>query len=149
MSNSQQLAKQNYKIINLSFAGIILFIFIYSCLFSPKGSKHPIPSFYTQITKQKSPSTGLSRSFSAIIRADFPLAKTFNPYGIPIFLFFAFQLVFRVFSLILIKDNFSLIKPYIFTDILLSVIGFYLAFKPLIIFTIKLFQKTVVNYGVS
>lgn len=147
MSNSQHQAKQNYKIINLSLAGIILFIFIYSCLFSPQESKHPIPSFYTQITKAKSPSTGLSRSFSAIVRGDLPLAKTFNPYGVQIFLFFTFQFVFRVFSFILIKDQFSLIKPYIFADILLSVIGFYLAFKPLILFTIELFQKTIVNYG--
>ncbi|MDM8159226.1 hypothetical protein QUH73_05260 [Labilibaculum sp. K2S] len=147
MSNSQYLAKQNYKIINLSLAGIILCIFIYSALFSPKECNHPIPSFYTQITNQISPSTGLSRSFSAIVRGDIPLAKTFNPYGLHIFLFFAFQFVFRVLSFTLIKDQFSLLKPYIFTDILLSAIGFYLAFKPLILFTLKLFQKSIVNYA--
>lgn len=146
MSNSQHLAKQNYKIINLSLAGIILVIFMYSGLYSPEESKYPIPSFYTQITNKTSPSTGLSRSFSAIVRGNLTLAKIFNPYGIQIFLFFAFQFVFRVFSFLLIKNQFSLIKPYIFADILLSGIGFYLAFKPLVFFTIELFQETVVNH---
>jgi hypothetical protein len=147
MSNSQFPAKQNYKIINLSLAGIILCIFIYSGLFSPEESKHPIPSFYTQITSQNSPSTGLSRSFSAILRGNLQQANTYNPFGLHIFLFFAIQFIFRSLSFILIKEKLSWIKPYIFMDITLSLIGFYLAFKPLILFTIKLFQKTIVNYG--
>jgi hypothetical protein len=147
MSNSQYLAIQNYKIINLSLAGIIICVFIYSGLFSPEESKHPIPSFYTQITNGNSPSTGLSRSFSAIVRGNLQLAKAYNPISLPIFLFFAIQLIFRSLSLILIKENFSLIKPYIFMDVTLSAIGFYLAFRPLIVFTIKLFQETIVNRG--
>ncbi|WP_162845397.1 DUF2752 domain-containing protein [Labilibaculum antarcticum] len=144
MSNSHQ-TKQNYKVINLSFAGIILCIFIYSGLFSAEESKHPIPSFYTQITNENSPSTGLSRSFSAIVQGDLQLAKTYNPLGLHIFLFFAIQLIFRSLSFMLIKERFLWMKPYIFMDATLTIIGFYLAFRPLIVFTIKLFQETIVN----
>ncbi|WP_320020059.1 DUF2752 domain-containing protein [Labilibaculum manganireducens] len=147
MSNSQYSAKQNYKIINLSLAGIILCIFIYSALFSPKECNHPIPSFYTQITNEISPSTGLSRSFSAIVRGNLQQALAFNPFGVQIFLFFAFQFIFRILSFSLINDKFQLIKPTILMDIILSLIGFYLAFRPLILFTLKLFQKSIVNYG--
>lgn len=146
MSNSSQ-TKQNYKIINLSLAGILFCIFIYSGIFSPEESKHPIPSFFTQITHENSPSTGLSRSFSAIIRGDIQLAKEFNPIGLHIFLYFALQFIFRVLSFLLIKETFSWIKPFISLDITLSIIGFYLAFKPLILFTIKLFWESIVNYG--
>ncbi|PKQ62548.1 hypothetical protein BZG02_12580 [Labilibaculum filiforme] len=145
MSSSSYLAQQNYKIINLSLAGIILCIFSYATLFSPEESKHPIPSFYTQITKEASPSTGLSRCFSAIVRGNLQLAKTFNPYGLAIFLFFVVQFVFRVFSFIWINERYSWIKPYVLIDILFSTIGFYHAFKPLIFFTLKLFRETIVN----
>lgn len=145
MNNYQHLAKQNYKIINLCLATIILLIFIYSGLFSPKESKHPIPSFYTQITNKNSPSTGLSRSFSAIIRGNLKLSKTYNPYALPIFLFFALQFIFRVFSIFIIREKKPLFKLYLFIDITLSISGFYLAFRPLILFTLKLFQETIVN----
>ncbi|WP_372755055.1 DUF2752 domain-containing protein [Labilibaculum sp.] len=146
MSNSHLQLKQNYKIINLSLAGIILCIFIYSGLFSPQKSNHPIPSIYTKITGEKSPSTGLSRSFSALIRGDIQEAKNYNSEALPIFLFFFFQLIFRSLSSVLIKNNFSALKIYILTDITLSALTFYLTFRPLILFTIKLFSETIVNY---
>ncbi len=144
MSNSAQ-TKKNYQLINLSLVSIIFCIFIYSSLFSPEESKHPIPSFYTQITNGTSPSTGLSRSFSAIVRGDLLLAKSYNPIGLPIFLFFSLQFIFRSLSLLLIKERFKFIKPLILVDISLSIVGFYLAFRPLIVFTIKLFQENIVN----
>lgn len=144
MSNSAQ-TKKNYQLINLSLVSIIFCIFIYSSLFSPEESKHPIPSFYTQITNGTSPSTGLSRSFSAIVRGDLLLAKSYNPIGLPIFLFFSLQFIFRSLSLLLIKERFKFIKPLILVDISLSIVGFYLAFRPLIAFTIKLFQENIVN----
>lgn len=145
MSDSQYPAKQNYQIINLSLAGIILCIFVYSGLFSPEESKHPIPSFYTQITNKNSPSTGLSRSFSAIIRGDIQLARTFNSTGPQLFLFFLTQLVFRIVSILLIKKNSPLLKPYVVTDIILSILGFYLAFKPFIFFTLELFKQNIAS----
>jgi len=144
MSKSHHLAF-NYKTVNLLLAGIILCIFIYSGLFTPEGSKHPIPSIYSQITGNTSPSTGLSRSFSAIVRGNIQLAKSFNPFGLQIFLFFSIQLVFRIASILLMKNYFPLIKPYILADITLSFLGFLLAFRPLISFTLELFKKTIVS----
>ena len=146
MINSLFPAEYNYKIVNYILAGIILCIFLYSALFSPEGGKHPVPSFYTQLTGEVSPSTGLSRSFSAIVRGDFDLANNFNPIGLQIFLFFAIQFCFRITTILLIKAPQTLIKPYIIADILLSIFGFYLTFKPLILFTIKLFRKSLVEY---
>lgn len=145
MSNSHLLLKQNYKIFNLSIAGIILCIFIYSGLFSPQKSHYPIPSFYTKITGENSPSTGLSRSFSALIRGNVQEAENYNSTGLPIFLFFFLQLIFRSVSYLQIKTDFLWIKGYILTDIILSATAFYLAFKPLILFTIKLFSENIVN----
>jgi hypothetical protein len=145
MSSSHFQLRQNYKIINLSIAGIVLCIFIYSGLFSPQESKYPIPSFYTKLTGESSPSTGLSRSFSALIRGNIQEAENYNSAGLPIFLFFSIQLIFRALSYLLIKDHFSWLKYYILADIALSLIAFYLAFKPLILFTSKLFWENLVN----
>ena len=146
MTSSHISAEHNYKIVNNILAGIILCIFIYSALFSPEGGKHPVPSFYTQLTGYESPSTGLSRSFSAIVRGDFDLANNFNPIGLQIFLFFAIQFCFRITSTFLIKVPNSYLKSYITADILISIFGFYLAFRPLISFTIKLFKESLVEY---
>lgn len=146
MNNSQISAENNYKIINYLLAGVILCIFIYSGLFSPEGGKYLVPSFYTQLTGEISPSTGLSRSFSAIVRGDLQLAKVYNPIGLQIFLFFLLQFIFRIISILLIKVYLPFVKTYITIDIITSTIGFYLAFKPLILFTIKLFQESPVDY---
>ena len=146
MISSQSPAEHNYKIVNHILAGIILCIFLYSALFSPDGGNHPVPSFYTQLTGEPSPSTGLSRSFSAIIRGDFNLANSFNPLGIQIFLFFVIQFCYRLTSALLIKAPKTFIKSYIIADILISTIAFYLVFSPLILFTIKLFRKSLVEY---
>jgi hypothetical protein len=137
--------RNNYRSINLIFACIITGIFVYSAIYSHKKPSHPIPSIFTQITGSESPSSGLSRSFSAIIRYDVQAALKLNPYSIQIFLFFAFQLVFRILTFFLIKSNFSWINVYILTDITLSVISFLLVFRPLIIFTFELFKKFIVN----
>jgi hypothetical protein len=141
--NSAQLS--TYQIINLVFVFIIVLIFSYSALYSYKQSNHPIPSVFSQITGKDSPSTGLSRSFSALIKCDVKAAKEFNPYGIQIFSFFAFQLVFRIFTFFLMKINFSWINTYILSDITLSILLFLLAFSPLIFFTFELFRNFIVN----
>ncbi|MGQ1908869.1 DUF2752 domain-containing protein [Marinifilum sp. RC60d5] len=135
----------NYRIINLTLAGVLCAIFLYSALFSPIKVNHPIPSVFTQLTGAQSPSSGLSRSFSSLIRCNFELANRFNPIGLQIFLFFLIQLIFRTLSFLLIKNHFSLIKLYIFLDIIISIIAFLLAFKPLILFTLKLFRNFIVN----
>lgn len=91
-----ELKKNPYKIINATLTGVILLILIYSALFSPTKSNHPIPSSGSFFSEQTSLSTGLSRSFSSIIRLKFRQAKEFNPYGIQLFVFFLIQLFLRV-----------------------------------------------------
>ncbi len=146
MTNSRSFIAYNYKIANYMIAGIIGCIFLYSALFSPEGGKHPVPSFYTQLTDNDSPSTGLSRSFSAIVRGDFKLANSFNPIGIQIFLFFIIQLGYRIGSVLLLTDSNRYIKSYIIADVLISIFGFCFVFKPLISFTFSLFQKTILEF---
>jgi hypothetical protein len=114
-------------------------------VYSPIESNHPIPSLYEKFTGNESPSTGLSRSFSALIRGNVKSANEYNPYGIQIFLFFLFQLVFRFISFSLTKRYFSLIKGIILSDLTLTIIAFLLAFKPLIFFTFELFKNYIVN----
>ncbi|WP_407660182.1 hypothetical protein [Marinifilum fragile] len=97
------------------------------------------------MTGKDSPSSGLSRSFSALTQGDVKSARDLNPYSIQIFLFFTFQLIFRLLTFLLMKKSFSWINIYILADITLSILFFLLVFKPLIIFTLELFKKFIVN----
>ncbi len=90
-----------YKLINLIFAGIILLIFIYSAVFKPEKSNHSIPSESKLFWKHDSQSTGLSRSFSSIIRLNFSEARSYNQYGIQLFIFFLIQFAMRVFFIVI------------------------------------------------
>ncbi|RZT97389.1 uncharacterized protein DUF2752 [Ancylomarina subtilis] len=133
----------SYRIINIIFAGVIGLVFIYSCLFLPENGSHLIPSFYTDITHQSSPSLGLSRAFSALVRGQFSLANQFNPYALQIFLFFSFQFIYRLISLNVDRIVFVNRKFWIRTDILLSPFLFLLAFYPLIHFTLQTIVKVI------
>ncbi len=126
----------SYRIINIIFAGVIGLVFIYSCLFLPDGGKHLIPSFYTDITGDASPSLGLSRAFSALVRGDVALANQFNPYALNIFAFFCFQFLFRLISLKVDSISFVNKKTWIQIDVVLTISLFLITFYPLIIFTL-------------
>jgi hypothetical protein len=126
----------SYRIINIIFAGVIGLVFIYSFLFLPDGGKHLIPSFYTDITGNSSPSLGLSRAFSALVRGDVVLASQFNPHALKIFAFFCFQFLFRLISLKVDSISFMNRKTWILVDIVLSISLFLIIFYPLIIFTL-------------
>lgn len=128
----------SYRIINIIFAGVIGLVFIYSCLFLPDGGKHLIPSFYTDITGNISPSLGLSRAFSALVRGDIALANKFNPHALNIFLFFCFQFLFRLISLKVDRFKYISRENWIFVDIVLSISLFLIAFYPLIAFTFQI-----------
>ncbi len=127
----------SYRIINIIFAGVIGLVFIYSCLFLPENGSHIIPSFYTDITGNSSPSLGLSRAFSALIRGDLALANQFNPYVMNIFAFFCFQFLYRLISLKVDSMSFVNRKTWVRIDIVLTISLFLLAFYPLIRFTIE------------
>jgi len=127
----------SYRIINIIFAGVIGLVFIYSCLFLPENGSHLIPSFYTDMTGHSSPSLGLSRAFSALVRGDIALANQFNPHALDIFAFFCFQLLYRLISLKVDSITFIKRKRWIWIDIVLSISLFLLTFYPLIRFTLQ------------
>jgi len=95
--------KEPYHIINLCFTGIIILIFIYSGIFSAEKNNHPIKSSCATVEDHPCKSEGLSRSFSEIVRFKFESAKSYNKFGILIFLFFFTQLFLRILSSILLQ----------------------------------------------
>ena len=121
-----------YNKINIIFTGIILLVFIYSGIFSSNGIKHPIKSVYAQKYYKPIVSTGLSRSFSEIIRLNFNKAREFNRNGILVFFFFFIQFFLRIiFSFLYSKTIFSE-KTVILTDGLISAFLFFFTFRNLI-----------------
>lgn len=93
-----------YLIVNLVLAGVCGLIFLYSGIFSAEKDNHPLPSFYEKITGHPSPSSGMSRAFSEIIRGNIASARRYNPDSVRIFAFFLIQGLQRIaVSLILIR----------------------------------------------
>jgi hypothetical protein len=109
-----------------------MLIFIYSGLFSAEKGNHPIPSFYEELSGETSASSGLSRSFSEIIRGRFKSAGEYNPNGIPVFIFFLVQLFQRLsVSLIIHRKNIAFDR-IVLVDSLSSAILFLYCFRGLI-----------------
>jgi hypothetical protein len=128
---NHRLLRNNYLIINLIFTAILVSVILYSLVFSARGMKHPIPSGWEWLSGGSSPSTGLSRSFSAIVRLNVAEARQFNPYGIRIFAFFAVQLVIRAFlSVLLLRPGQFRLKGLVIADVLFSVLFFVFSFWP-------------------
>lgn len=125
-----------YPIINLTFAGMILVILVYSGIFSATKDNHPVPSFYEKITGSPSPGSGLSRSFSEIVRLRFDSALEFNPYGIRVFLFFYIQLFLRGLFTWLYLTNRIRTGRLVTTDAVLSAGLFVVCFRDFIRFWI-------------
>jgi hypothetical protein len=125
-----RISNDSYLLINLLFAGIILAVIAYSLVFGGEKT-HPVPSGSELLTGKHSFSTGLSRSFSAIVRLNFEQARAYNPYGLRIFMFFLAQLVMRVTAFFLTR---YLNRPVlIITDTVLSVLLFIVLFWPFIV----------------
>lgn len=130
--------KNPYQIINLTFLGIILLIFLYSVLFSPEKNNYPIKSSYTAITGKTSISSGLSHGFSCIVRGRFEQAVGFNPYSIQLFSFFTIQFFMRLIILIYICRIEAAVKAIaVKTDIIVSSVLFLLFFYPFLADTLK------------
>ena len=124
---------------------IIFLVLFYSAIFSPAKSNYPVQSAYTEITGNESISSGLSRSFSEIIRLDFRSAYDYNPYGIRIFLFFLLQLFLRINFLSIVKSRAPDLS-LIILDIALSVGIFLIAFWPFLINAVKVIPKCLWSY---
>jgi hypothetical protein len=122
-----------YRIINLSLAGVIVLVLLYSSIFDYRKNNFPVHSFHDTITGQTSLSTGLSRSFSAIMRFDLDEARAFNGHGISVFMFLILQLFMRGFFYFNSKKEFYSIKQTITVDVVLSIALFVLFFRPFIL----------------
>ena len=95
-------------------------IFIYSGLFSAARDNHPVPSLYEELTGQPSPSGGMSRAFSEMVRGNIQAAREYNPYSPPIFAFFLVQVVQRItVSLLLLKTRINK-KHLLLADVLIA-----------------------------
>lgn len=123
-----------YFVFNVSFAGIILLIFLYSCIFSAQKDNHPIPSYYETLSGKTSPTSGISRSFSEILRGNFQEAREWNINGIPVFLFFLIQFFMRfLVSWFLFRTGVKL-RSLVLADSIISVLLFLWSYKNLLPF---------------
>lgn len=131
---NNKIYNESYLIVNFIFAGIVVLIVLYSGIFSAQKQNHLIPSF---CPVQPCASTGLSRSFSEIVRFRFESANSYNTNGIKIFLFFFCQFWLRLFfSAAYAKFQKYKTKIIIF-DSIFTVLLFFLSFKNFIILLIK------------
>jgi hypothetical protein len=127
-----KLRNEPYLVINLVLAGIIMLIMIYSGIFSPVKNNYPIVCIHEKITGEPCVSCGLSHSFSLILRGKIDEAYRWNRYGMRIFLFFAGELLLRVFFSIIYARNSGFHRQLITFDIVGSSIIFLIAFLPFI-----------------
>jgi hypothetical protein len=121
-----------YISINLILAVVIIMIFIYSGIFSPEENNYPVACVHETLTGEPCISCGLSHSFSLIIRGRIDEAYQWNLYGIRVFLFFALQLILRIYFSVLHAVNPSTGKQLIIMDSIVSGIMFLVAFWPFI-----------------
>jgi hypothetical protein len=106
-------------------------VIAYSLIFSSEGIRHPLPSGSELFTGKASPSTGLSRSFSAILRLQFAEATRYNPHGIRIFVFFITQLFLRLGITFLLSRMDQLhFQRLLYADLLVSAALFLTLFWP-------------------
>jgi magnesium-transporting ATPase (P-type) len=118
-----------YIIINLSLAGIIMMVFIYSGLFSAHRDNHPLPSFYESITGEPAPSSGLSRAFSEIVRGNLDAARDYNSDSLLIFAFFLIQFIQRILVTLLLYKQIPRTKLLLFADLGISVLLLIYCFR--------------------
>ncbi len=132
MTIGKYLTKPYFQL-NLIFAGVLMMVFIYSGIFSASSDRYPIPSFYTNLTGKTTVSSGLSRSFSEIIRGRIESSKSYNRFGLGIFTFFLIQLLMRIFILISYQKLYKYERMVVLADSILSGILFLLFFSPFLI----------------
>ncbi|HUW05104.1 MAG TPA: hypothetical protein VMW01_02485 [Williamwhitmania sp.] len=137
-SSLREAIRDPYIQINLIFAGVVVAMLIYSGIFTGQGG-HPIPSFYEMITGTTSPSSGLSRAFSELVRFNVVKARALNSHAVSLFLFFVVELLLRiVFSAVVcVKHNHE--KIIVSLDIVQLVLYFSIAFFPFFAFFLHQF----------
>jgi hypothetical protein len=137
MKNTKLRLNEPYLIINISLAGVILLIMIYSGIFSPEKNNYPVECIHEKLTGETCVSCGLSHSFSLILRGKIDKAYEWNKNGMRVFLFFAAQLLMRiVFSKNYINHPESRQQLILF-DIIGSTLLLLIAFMPFLIYIFK------------
>jgi hypothetical protein len=123
-------AVRAYRVINLVLALILSGVFIYTATFTP--GHHPLPSGTKIFFHRDSPSTGLTRSFSALTRFHVAEALEYNRYGPAILGFFLLQLCIRVVFYLILPGFTRPVRILYIPDIILSTILFFIVFWPFI-----------------
>jgi hypothetical protein len=120
-----------YRLLNRVFLSVLILILGYSALFSPEKKNYPIPSGSRFFSGAPVPSTGLSRSFSAIMRFRFYDARRYNPHGLRLFMFFFIQVFMRMAALELVgRIPDQSLKALYLTDACVSMALFITCFWP-------------------
>lgn len=120
-----------YILINGIFIIVLLGILSYSALFSAARNNYPIPGSLETLRISKEISSGLSRSFSELMRGRIDSAREYNEQGPRIFLFFLVQVFMRPFFLFLYLRNHHGIT-WVYLDAGTSIVLFLIAFWPFI-----------------
>jgi len=119
---------KNYRIINnvllISFSCLLF----YFAIIEYTALSYPLTSVYKDIVNVES--KGLQRSIGMCLRMDFDEAEKMNKSGLFVFLFFVIQIVFRSLIVLLYKRTSNAL---ILTDVAISVILFFIAFRNFII----------------
>jgi hypothetical protein len=127
------IRNEPYILINIILAGVIVLIVAYSGIFSPEKNDYPVVCIHEKLTGEPCISCGLSHSFSLIVRGRISEAYEWNMYGMRVFLFFASQLILRIFFSIVYMKDVPIRKYLIITDSAGSALIFLLAFWPYIL----------------
>lgn len=141
MQLDSNMHPKRYILLSKIFAGIILAIFFYSAFYSPDSNVYPIPCVHEQLLGKPCPTCGMSHAFSALVRLQFDKANAFQPNAFAVFAFFFIQLVMRISAIVLIRKTTTSIKSIIYTDIVVSIALFFIAFYQLIISTFITFGQ--------
>ena len=138
-----RLINEPYLILNIFFSGVIAIVIAYSGIFSPDLNNYPVVCIHEKLTGQPCFSCGLSHSLSLILRGRLAEARTWNVFGMRVFLFFVAQLILRiVFSLFYITRQ-DTRQQLIILDSVGSGILFLLTFWPFMANIVMTFFNTI------
>lgn len=127
-----RIAGEPYLKVNFILAGVIFMIFIYSGIFSPDRNNYPVVCIHEKLTGRPCESCGLSHSFSLIVRGRISEAHIWNENGLRVFIFFAGQLLMRIFFSLFYIKNPGNRRELIIYDSAVSFMLFLVCFLPLI-----------------
>lgn len=128
----QRLISEPYLSVNTALAGVLLFMFVYSGIFSPEKNNYPVVCIHERLTGEQCASCGLSHSFSLIMKGKISEAYKWNSNGMRVFIFFAAQLVMRIVFLVFYLKHPQTVRQLIIYDTIASLTLFLITFMPFI-----------------